>query len=111
MAELSSIRKITDPLTVRTRYTKSQKRQLSLFKVIQGQVDSLATASSKKGKRKAKSSPQQRRRPPLKVIRLERDDSSGLGTAFRPIDIDEVAVSDKQEKEINSDDDPLGAEL
>jgi hypothetical protein len=54
LAELPPIRKITDPITVRARYTKSQKRQLSLFEAIQAQVDSLSTAQSKKRKGKAK---------------------------------------------------------
>ena len=54
LAELPPIRKITDPLTVRTRFTKSQKRQLSLFEAIQTQVDSLISESSRKNKDKDK---------------------------------------------------------
>jgi hypothetical protein len=48
---------------------------------------------------------------PLRVICLEREDSLGLDTALRPIDIGEMAVNDKQEEEINSNNNPLGTEL
>ncbi|ERF69733.1 hypothetical protein EPUS_09311 [Endocarpon pusillum Z07020] len=111
LAELPLIRRITDPLTVSTRYTKSQKRQLSLFEVIQGQVDALVTASSKRGHRRTKAPSQQRRRPPLKVVTLNSAEKSSLGNSQQPIDIDDIAVSETQEENINSDDDPLGAEL
>ena len=52
LAELPPVRKITDPLIVRTRLTKSQKRQLSLFKVVQAQVTLLELAQPKKGKQR-----------------------------------------------------------
>jgi hypothetical protein len=65
LAELPPIRETTDPLTDITRYTKSQKRQLSLFEIIQGRVNSLTTSQPKKSKRKAKISESQHR-PPLR---------------------------------------------
>jgi hypothetical protein len=104
LAELPPLRKITDPLTVQTRYTKSQKRQLSLFKVINAQVDSLITTGSRKRKDKSKQKVQV---PPrtLSQLRTEREKSSRSGTALQPI-----TINDK-DQEINSEDNPLGAEL
>lgn len=96
LAELPPIRKITDPLTVRTRFTKSQKRQLSLFEAVQAQVDSLEPAQPKRSKKRSRA---QSRAP---QARMERVVSLQAGTASQLIDVDD---------EINSDDDPLGAEL
>jgi len=105
IAELPPIRKIVDPLSVRTRYTKSQKRQLSLFEVIQGQVDSLSTAGSRKGRKWAKSTPFA-----AKVhSQEEQGESSRAGTAQQPISIDDIDI--EEEEHYNSEEDPLGAEL
>jgi hypothetical protein len=104
LAKLPPLQKITDPLTVQTRYTKSQKRQLSLFEVINAQVDFLTTTGSRKRKDKSK----QRVQVPsqtLSQLQIERGESSRSGTALQPITIN------NEDQEINSEDDPLGAEL
>ena len=89
LAELPLIRKITDPLTVKTRFTKSQKRQLSLFEAVQAQIDSLEPVAAKKSVKRLRTQSQIR-------------ESLQVGTASQPIDIDEI---------FDSEDDPLGAEL
>jgi hypothetical protein len=104
LAELPPLRKITDPLIVQTRYTKSQKRQLSLFEVVNAQVDALTSTGSRKRKDRSK---QRVQVPPqtLPQLRTRQEESSRLGTALQPITIND------ENQEINSEDDPLGAEL
>ncbi|ERF75446.1 hypothetical protein EPUS_00239 [Endocarpon pusillum Z07020] len=106
VAKLAPIRKIVDPLSVRTRYTKSQKRQLSLFEVIQGQVDSLSTTGSRKGRKQAKSTLFSGRTH----TQEEQGESSRAGTAQQPISIDDIDI-EVEEEHYNSEEDPLGAEL
>jgi MULE transposase domain len=103
LAELPPLRKITDPLTVSTRYTKSQKRQLSLYEVIQKQVDSLTAPQSSKGKGKAKACPQTQ----SNRFEIEQEENLQWGTALQPIAVDD----DEEEELYNSEEDPLGAEL
>ena len=99
LAKLPPLRKITDPQTVRARYSKSQKRQLSLFEVVQAQVDSLTPTQSKKGKEKIKRRPQA-----VSQVQIKRGESSRAGTASQPLYVDE-------DEEFDSENDPLGAEL
>ena len=113
LAQLPPLQKVVDPLTVRSRITKSQKRQLSLFEVIQNQVDSLSTTKSKgKGKDRAPRQPPSPQRP----VQIERGESSRQDV--EPIDIDEEFLLTEEDLYVKSDDefydsdvDPLGAEL
>jgi hypothetical protein len=105
LAEFPPIRKITGSLTVRNHYINSQKRQLSLFEIIQGQFNSLTTPQSKKSKRNVKVSESQHRPHPPKVALFEKAQSSRLGTSQQPIDVDDI------QEDVNSEDDPLGVEL
>jgi len=104
LAELPPLQKITDPLIVQTRYTKSQKRQLSLFEVVNAQVDALTLTGSRKRKNRSK----QRVQVPLQTLLqlyTGQEESSRLKTALQPI-----TINDKNQ-EINSEDNLLEVEL
>lgn len=95
LTELPQIRKVTDPLAVRTRFTKSQKRQLSLCETVQAQVNSLELNRPKKSKMRSRIQSQ------TAQTRMERVESSQTGTASQPIDVDD---------EFNAGEDPLEIE-
>jgi MULE transposase domain len=99
LTDLPAIRRIVDPLTVRSRFTKSQKRQLSMFEIVQRQVDTLSTGRSKI-KNKARAHRE------WDSVQWERGESSGQHNFTGPIDL-----NSQDEDLYDSEDDPLGAEL
>jgi hypothetical protein len=46
-----------------------------------------------------------------RIVTLKLEESSSLDTAHQPIHVDRIAVNNTQKENINSDDDPLKAEL